>query len=494
MKLATWSIVLALALAGCASSPPELAIVEDAAEAMGGTDAILAANTLVLEGMGENGNFGQNISPDATLPILKVSELKRSIDYANGRWRQQQTVTPTFVTAVTAPQTQVAGVDGDVGYNVGANGTPNRVAEDVTKDRRMELYHHPIGALRAALAEGAQLTNPRTEGTNRVVDVTTAQGDKFTLHVDSTSNLPSKVVTMIAPLGNNIFGDTTVETTFAGYQDVAALMLPTRLTTNRDKYTIADIQVSSSTVNADVADTVAPEAAKAAAVIPAVPAPNVTVEQVGRGIWFLAGQSHHSVLVEFADYVALIEAPQNELRTSAVIAKVKELQPNKPIRYVINTHHHVDHSGGVRRAIAEGATIITHSLNKPFYEAMAQRPFTINPDELSKNPKPATIEVVTDKYELKDATRTIEIYPVTGNAHAETMLMVYFPAERLLVEADLYTPPAPNTPPPPAFPFAGSVVDNVQKLGLRVDRIMPIHGFIAPYRQLEQAAAAPRPS
>jgi glyoxylase-like metal-dependent hydrolase (beta-lactamase superfamily II) len=474
---------------GCASTPPEVAIVEDAASALGGTEGILAASTLVIEGTGENGNFGQNMSPDATLPIVKVSELRRSIDFANGRWRQQQTVTPTFVTANTAPQTQIAGVDGDVGYNVAANGNPNRVAADVAKDRRMELYHHPVGALRAALAEGAQLANPRTEGTTAVVDVTTAQGDKFTLYTDSTTKLPLKVVSVTAPLGNNPFGDTTIETTFADYKDLNGLMLPSRLTTNRDKYTIADIQISASTVNADAADTAAPEAAKSAAA-PTVPAPTVTSEQVGRGVWYLAGQSHHSVLVEFADYLALIEAPQNEARVNAVLAKVKELQPNKPLRYVVNTHHHVDHSGGIRRAMAEGATIITHAINKPFYETIARRPFTVNPDELSRNPKPPVIEAVTDKYELKDATRTIEIYPVTGNQHAETMLMVYFPAERLLVEADLYTPPAPNAPPPPGFPFAGSVVENVQKLGLRVDRVMPIHGFIAPYRNLEAAARA----
>jgi glyoxylase-like metal-dependent hydrolase (beta-lactamase superfamily II) len=172
---------------------------------------------------------------------------------------------------------------------------------------------------------------------------------------------------------------------------------------------------------------------------------------------------------------------------------VKELKPDKPLRYIVNTHHHFDHSGGIRRAMAEdGVTIITHAGNKAFYEEVAKRAHTMYPDTLGKSPKSPKIIGITDKYELKDATKTVDIYPLP-NLHSNTMLMVYFPAERLLVEADLYTPPAPNTPPPPqGFPNAASIVEAVQKLGLRVDRIVPIHGYIVPYRNLEAAVRTTR--
>src|SRR6476646_7312687 len=149
----------------------------------------------------------------------------------------------------------------------------------------------------------------------------------------------------------------------------------------------------------------------------------VTVEEVGKGLWYLAGQSHHSILVEFADHLVLIETPQHEVRAAAVIAKDKELRPNKPIKYVINTHHHFDHSGGIRTAIAEGATIITHEGNKAFIEAMASRPHTMTADALSRSPKSAIVETVSDKRVLKDSTRTVEIYAVTGSTHSDTMLM-----------------------------------------------------------------------
>lgn len=500
MRRMTMFFVAALALAGCSSTPPEKAIINGAATALGGAEKILAVNTLVIEGTGQNGNLGQSQRPEA-LNVLNVTESKRSFDFAGGRQRLEQTRIATFGAPNPQAQKQNLGLDGDVAYNVAANGTATRAATQVAKDRRMELNHHPIGALRAALAQGALIANPRKEGNDDVVDVTTSQGDKFALFVDSSTKLPSKVVSMTSNNTNWPIGDVPLETTFASYTDTDGLKLPGRITSKTDRFVTADIQVSKNTVNGNVGDLTAPQAAKSAPA-PDLPAPIVTSEEIAKGIWYLAGQSHHSLLVEFADYLALIEAPQNEVRTGAVLAKVKELKPGKPLKYVVNTHHHFDHSGGMRRAMAEeGVTIITHAGNKAFFEEVAKRPSTLYPDALSKSPKTPTIEGVTDKYEIKDATRTVEIYHIP-NLHSETMLMVYFPAERILVEADLYNPPAPpaaNAPPPapnappPVFPFAASVVETVQKLGLRVDRIVPIHGPIVPYRNL-QAAARPASS
>jgi len=492
MQSAKWLIVVALLLAACAPTPPERVAVDAAAKAMGGAEKVQAVNTLLIEGTGEQGNMGQALSPDAPLPVFKVSQAKMALDFAGNRVRTEVTRTPTYVTANTAPQTQVQGVDGDVAYNVAANGMPTRASELTAKDRRMTLYQHPIGALRTSLAQGAQLSNPRKEGSDDVVDITTAQGDKATLYIDSSTSLPSKVVTMTSNDTNWPLGDATVETTFSDYAESDGLKLPNRITSKIDgKYVISDIRVSKYTVNGAGTDLAAPQAAKAAEA-PALTA-MVTAEPVGKGIWFLAGQSHHSVLVEFADHLALIEAPQNDVRVSAVLAKVKELKPDKPLRYIVNTHHHFDHSGGIRRAMMEdGVTIITHEGNKGFYEEVAKRKSALVPDEFSKTPKAPKIVGVSDKYELKDSTRTVQLYPIP-NPHSDTMLIAYFPAERLLVEADLYNPPAPNAPPPPGFPFAPSVVATVQKLGLRVDRVLPIHGFIVPYSNLEAAVRQSTP-
>src|SRR5437899_4860673 len=86
------------------------------------------------------------------------------------------------------------------------------------------------------------------------------------------------------------------------------------------------------------------------------------------GVFYLRGGTHHSVAVEFADHVVVVEGPLNEQRSLAVIAEVNKLIANKPIRYLVNTHHHFDHSGGLRTYVDQGVTIITHAINKPFYD------------------------------------------------------------------------------------------------------------------------------
>jgi glyoxylase-like metal-dependent hydrolase (beta-lactamase superfamily II) len=194
--------------------------------------------------------------------------------------------------------------------------------------------------------------------------------------------------------------------------------------------------------------------------------------------------------VEFADHLALIEAPLNDARTLAVIAKAKELKPDKPLRYLINTHHHFDHSGGIRAAVAEGMTIVTHEANKGLYEDIVARNHTIVQDALAKNPKPLQLQTVADKHVLQDATRTVEIYHIAGNPHADTLLMVYFPAERILVQGDMFSPPAPGAAPPPGFPFVPNTMENIQKAGLRVDTLLPIHGRKVPFAEMRTAAAS----
>ena len=124
-----------------------------------------------------------------------------------------------------------------------------------------------------------------------------------------------------------------------------------------------------------------PDAAKTTALPPV----KVTTQKIGDGVWFLAGGSHNSVLVEYPTYLAMIEAPLDEARSLAVISEARKLAPNKPIKYLINTHHHFDHSGGLRTYVAEGATIITNEINKGYYEQVWKSPHTLEPDRLAKD-------------------------------------------------------------------------------------------------------------
>jgi glyoxylase-like metal-dependent hydrolase (beta-lactamase superfamily II) len=480
MKRTTWLVSFAAAaVTACTQATPEQQIINDAAAALGGRDRILAVKTLVIEGTGANGNLGQDMTPAATSQAFNLTGYKRAVDVAAGRARVEQTRTPNFTYFQgQAPQKQVLGIAGDVGYNVAANGNATRVSNAVAKDRRAEIYHHPLTIVRAALDPAAKLTRPRTVDNQSVVDVTTASGLAFTLAIDGTTKLPARVVSMA---DNPNLGDVAIETSFTDYQDVSGLKLPAHLTTKTDTVTTTDIRATKQTVDGDAGDLAAPAAAASAAPVAGPPPATVTSEELAKGVWFLGGQSHHSVLVEFADHLTLIEAPQNDVRSLAVIAKARELRPGKPLTHVVNTHHHFDHSGGIRAAVSEGLMVVTQKGGEAFYRDAIGRSHTIVPDALAKNPTPLKIETVDEEGVLEDAAMTVNLYRIAGNAHADTLLMAYFPRERLLVEADVYTPAAA------VQPYAANLLENIKKRNLRVDRIVPIHGTVVPFSELVKA-------
>ena len=480
-QFVSWLIVLAAAGYGCSQPPPEMQVMYEAAEAMGGVEAVQGATTLITEGSGSAYRLGQNRSPDSELPAVEVESHRREVDLQTHRWRVEM-VSANFLGNMVS---QVMAMDQDVAFNVGGDGTARRLGSQAVRERRAEYYHHPLTLLQAALAEGegmaATVSNLRQEMGHNVVDITTADGSQLTLHLDPETSLPLSV----SSTGYNPnLGDVAITTSFSDYVDAGGIMLPQAISQQLDEFPSANLRVTN-TVNGEIGDLMAP-ADVAAAAEPGPPAANVTVEEVASGVWLLAGQSHHSVLIDFPQYTALVEAPQNDTRTLAVIEKARELVPDKRVRYLINTHHHFDHSGGLRAAVAEGLTVITHEINQPLFEALVAREHTIVADRLAQNPAPLMLETVTgdEKYELGDGNRVAEIYRIRDDEHNDGILMVYLPRERILIEADVYSPGFA------AGPSAANLLNNIQDRGLRVDRIAPIHGGVVPFSELEQAVKA----
>jgi len=195
----------------------------------------------------------------------------------------------------------------------------------------------------------------------------------------------------------------------------------------------------------------------------------------------LGGASHNSVAVEFDDFVAVIEAPLDERRSLAVIEEVVRLVPGKPIRFLVNTHQHFDHIGGLRTYLHIGATVVTHWKNYDFYnrDVLNYTRRTVAPDMVSLWPPTEltegyNLETVRENYVVTDSERILQIFYVHPLEHAEGMLIAYLPRERLLVEADLFDTHLPR--PWVETEASRSLRNVVERLGLEVSRIVPIHG------------------
>ena len=214
----------------------------------------------------------------------------------------------------------------------------------------------------------------------------------------------------------------------------------------------------------------------------------VDVSELAPGVWLLGGTSHNSVAIEFDTYTAIVEAPLNEERSLAVIDAVTKLVPEKPIRFLVNTHQHHDHIGGLRTYMHIGATIITHWKNYDFYvqDVLNYAPRSLNPDMVALWPPTELAEgyqyeTVRENYWLRDNSRSIHVSYVHPLAHVEGMLIAYLPETGLLIEADLFD--SFSVEPTQATDANRSLYRHVQRLGLDVKTIVPIHGQPVPWSE-----------
>lgn len=474
----------ALALLAASAADAQSRTLDAAARALGGRDRIVAVRTLVLEGRGEQLNFGQNHTPTADTKF-EVTAYRLAIDLPNRRHLIDLTREPRFTTANTAPQRIQLGLDGDVGYGILPNGTMTRATAQAAAERAHIPMFHPIGFIQAAHAPGARVSDQPAAG-SRTVRLETG-GRTYVMTVDSRSDLPTRIETMVY---QPLLGDVAMVMDLSDYQEAGGLRVPTRMVQRYDTlFTLFDLRISATRLNEDPGTLAASDSVRGVTLQSGPPAPNIAVDSIAPGVWSIAGQSHHTIAIEQANGIVLIEAPQADARTLAAIARARELRPGKAPTALVNTHHHFDHSGGLRAAMSQGLTIITHEANRDFYQRVVHpRAHTIVRDALAQNPQPLRIVGVADRHVLPDAERPVELYTVTS-PHSGSMLVAYLPNEKILVQADLYNPPAPTATTTPVFPFVRSLVDEIARRGLQVERVVGIHGRPVPFGDLQAAAS-----
>jgi glyoxylase-like metal-dependent hydrolase (beta-lactamase superfamily II) len=449
----------------------------DIATTMGAIDL----KSLQYTGSGSTFAPGQSPSPGMPWPRFNAKSYTRTINYDTVSMRDEIVRTQGDQPPrggggqpVVGEQRQILVVSGTHAWNqTGETITPNWAVAS----RLHQLWITPHGVLQAAMAHKATV-QMRTEGNQKLTTIAfVGPGQlKINAHVNER-NLVEKVESWGT---DPVVGDMLTETTYADYKEFDGVPFPTQIAQKQGGFPSLDLTVSDVKPHAPV-DIQVPDNVRQAVV-------QVKTEKPAEGVWYLTGGSHHSVLIEMQDHLMVIEGPQHDERAIAVLAEVKRLVPNKPIKYVVNSHHHFDHSGGLAAFVAEGATVMTHNVNKAFFEQSLAAPRTVNPDKLAQSGKKATVEGIADKRVLSDGTRTVELYHIQGSIHHDGMIMAYLPKEKLLIEADAYTPAAPNAP-PPAQPNPNHVnlYDNIARLKLEVDQLLPLHGRMVPLAELQKA-------
>jgi len=508
MTSRSWILFVVVLLAllggpGVAQEPDARMLLQTALKAMGGE------NLRSIQYSGTTGyvaNVGQNYNPAMDWPANQITSYTRTIDYEARSSRVEYTLkqgtgaggpagganAPIVTTPLVGEQRTIQMVNGNVAWNM--NGTNVVPAPADAEQRQLEVWLTPHGCLKAALAPGANpiAVTRYEQGKGRIRAVSFMALGKYRVQcaIDD-KNLVERTQTYFA---NPVVGDLYYELVLSNYKDFGGVMFPTGWHAHHDLdddlegqgvnvsggHNSFGLTVSNVQGNVNNAAPTVPDAVRTATVPPV----RVESQKVADGVWYVGGGSHSSIAVDFRDYITVIEAPLNEERSLAVIAEVKKLIPNKPIRYLVNTHHHWDHLGGIRTYVhQEGVTILMQQNNLSYYaEVLWVRPWTLKPDRLALFPPEEvaegyTFEGVGQKHVLSDGTRTMELYNVQGLAHAQGMLIAYLPKEKMVVEADLFTPPAPNAPLPTAVtPSHRSFYNNVQRLKLDVTTIAPIHG------------------
>jgi glyoxylase-like metal-dependent hydrolase (beta-lactamase superfamily II) len=474
-KLAFVLMLVMLARGRAEAAESDLQQIADALD-------VSTTKTFQFTGNGTMYSLGQSTSPAAAWPRFFVKSFTRVYDFTTGTMRDEVVRMAAETPTVGPEQQTVTVVSGDHAWNVAGKDMTPRLFE--ASERAHQIVISPHGLLRAAFANNASATKKTIEGRQMTVISFTDRGKHKVIAYANDQNAIERVE---SSYGHPVVGDIRVVTHYAPYRDFAGVKFPSKIIQYQDGLMTLNLTITAVRANPPV-DIEVP------AHVRSDPVP-VKSEKVTDGIWYITGVSAYSVLVEMKDYLIVVEAPHGEQRSLAVIGEVKKLVPNKPIKYLINTHHHFDHAAGLRTYAAEGVTIVTHEINRPYFERAAANSWALTPDRLAKSKNKMVFQTMGDNMVLTDGTRTVELYQITGNPHHDGIIMVYLRKEKILIEADVFTPgPAGAEPPKVPDPQSANLEANIRRLNIDVDQILPIHGRIVPYSELQRVTIPPKPA
>src|SRR5262245_14662500 len=510
--------LLMVLLSACASTPPTgpaaaRALIDESAAAMGGWAALDAVKSQEIITIGGDLEPMQAVEPTGQARVINRFSQNVMVDFEKNRMhltfdamREYPNTQPVKFTEVIDTDTGMLETPDAKGNPVRERLHPSRLATRLRDVRRL-----PVRILYTAKnASDVTRAEDKTQGNTTIQIIRFKDGDlPVEVHFDSYNKLPMRV---IYTEDDPIYGDTLNELAFTEWRDYNGVRLPqtmalfvngnkireerARNIINNPKFDEAEL-----TIPADIKS----QPANGQAIVSQWPLRRVVmgvgyqdfgreqkvdVVEVAKGVYQVKGSTHHSLAVEMKDHIVVVEAPLFEERSLAVMKALEEKIPGKPIKYLVMTHFHIDHSGGIRAYAAKGATLLAQEENLAFVRTVLARPKTIRPDSLARaGSVTPNVETVKGVKSLTDGERTIELREIP-NPHSTGMLVAYLPMEKVLFVSDLFTPGTPvdssNTN---GIENAAALYTAVTGANLEVDRIVGGHGDIAPLRDLAKVAA-----
>ena len=488
-----WAALATVAmLAAPAAAQNANTVVSAASKAMG----VEGLNSIHYYGVGQQGSLGQNNNANMPWPMTPLNEYVRAIDFTQPASRA--TARTWAVSVVT---------------NRSAEGAFNQLVTPASTSwgDQLEIWITPWGFLKGAAANNATVRSRTLDG-RRYQEVT------FNAPLKSPGGQPYRVVGYINNqnlvervqtwLDHPVFGDMLIDAHYLNYRDSNGLKFPTRIVQNRAGWPVFEFQIVGAHANPpNLQQLITPPApaggrggpggpgggappaggaqagGRGGAAAPPQP-PAAYAEQMAPGVFRIgqkpAAGTYSALAVEFNDHVVLFEpGPASIARAQAIIAETRRAIPNKPIRYGVPSHHHIDHTGGMAAVVAEGITIVTPEVNRQFFINTFSTPRTLAPDALTKSGRKPQVQGFTgDKHVFSDGTRTFELHVIKGLPHADGNVVGYLPKERILIYADMFNLPSKEEPVPNP-PVRGTMIlaDNIERLGLTPERIVSVHAL-----------------
>ena len=500
MWIRTMAITMtALWLVGC-SGVAQRQIAQDAVTAMGGADKLMAIQTLTMSGgTGTRTKVGQAMTATGMDQTAQLTNNVEILDLANGRVAYDYDLKVGDFSQHRHEVLTKYG-EGDAGKPIGIESiegvtfatTPAGLFSLGTQNSpEWLLRRNPVSiALAAAESASTSETVQEKELDGKMMQYgkgTTHDGEEMGIYIDPDTKLLAAFDVLDT---ETMLGNVEAQYILSDYKDVGDVKLPHHIKIRKGGEDYSEIQYASIVANDPKATDVfaIPDAIKADAetasrggdVFP------MKLVRVANGVYHAQGFRHHSMVVEFPTFIAVVEAPYLDIQTRALANAIASQFKDKPIRYAAVTHPHFDHIGGIRSMAALGATILVEKRQEPAIRKIVETPHTHPQDDLAKaGDKGGKIETFEGTKEIKEGSQSLVLHAWVS-PHVDPMVMAYVPSARALFQSDIWFPGLGI----PGSPDAADLLAEIQKAKFNVSTMVGGHGLVGPYAELTKAVAA----